>query len=285
MKIGLITIEAGVSIVNQLTYEIVKKNLHKHKFYRFDEKETIRPFGEEDLYNWKKLGGNLLRSISLEDAQKLNKIQVSSLDGVVVMGGEEALRFSKQLRDINNIKILFIPVSIYNEIPESPRSLGYDSALNAAIEDIFKVEDTVSSCRYDQFRLFGIQLPGKPGSLLEKDVADAAGDVIRYLDVDSPDRLSHILREKIDAGLNHSLLIFDDMTELTRLEELIEATQLDLSWKITQINEAQCSGMHPTASDRILANKIADVLIQWVEGEKNSGLLILQDNKVTFKNN
>jgi hypothetical protein len=52
---------------------------------------------------------------------------------------------------------------------------------------------------------------------------------------------------------------------------------------MTKVDEAQCMGVSPTASDRILAKQIALNVRYWVESNEETGMLILQDNKAIFK--
>ncbi|WP_227937747.1 6-phosphofructokinase [Alkalihalobacillus deserti] len=284
MKIGIINIESGYSIMNLLTYDIVRELIHNHhEVYSIEEKTNVKQFLEEDLVTWRSYGGNLLRCYSDKDPYQLSSSDLSIFDTLIVMGGENGHRFFQHVTNQFKIKSLFIPVSIYNEMTESKQSLGYDSALNAIIEDVFKIEDTISSCRYEQFRLFGIQVPGIEGSLLARDVADAMGGLLRYWDVETTEDLSLLVDKKIKSGNNHSFIIFDERVKLSMVEKKLQPVLADVSWKVSKFDEAQCMGASPTASDRILAKKIASGVISWVESSEDAGMLTLEDNKASFK--
>jgi 6-phosphofructokinase len=180
MKIGIMNIESGYSVVNLLIYDLVSHLIHDHEVYSIEQKTQVKPLREEDLAVWKLYGGNLVRCFSLIETLNLETSDLSNFDAVLVLGGEVGHRTFQAIKNQLKIKALFIPVSIYNEIPLSKQTLGYDSALNAVVGDIFKIEDSISSCHYEQFRLFGIQVPGKEGSYLAKDVADAMGDMFDF---------------------------------------------------------------------------------------------------------
>ncbi|ARK31249.1 6-phosphofructokinase [Halalkalibacter krulwichiae] len=204
-------------------------------------------------------------------------------DAVFVLGGRKAYHFFEHLTNELKIRALFIPVSIYNDITESKQSLGYDSALNAVVEDIYKIEDTISSCRHDQFRLFGVQVPGVDGSNLAKDLAITIGDLICYWEVDSTEDLFGVINDKIRSEKNHSFLIFDDRVDLKTVENHLLANLNEISWSFTKVDEAQCMGKSPTAIDRLLAKHIAFEAINWSKSNEGSGRLLLQDNKAFFQ--
>lgn len=289
MRIGIMNIEAGYSIVNYLTYDILNGLIHHHEVYGIElasnkEKIEVKRFGEEDLVGWREYGRVLLRC-SLPKEPLAARI-FANFDAVVVMGGNSAYHHFQQITKEIETKCLFIPVSIYNDIHESQISLGYDSALNAVIEAAFKIEDSIQSLKYDQLRLFGIQIPGRHRSSLVEDAALAiGGDIIpSYWDVETISYLSQSLKEKVDSGQTYSFLIFDERFDSQMIEEKLRPFFTDFSWQTTKIDEAQCMGMKPTASDRILAKKIAKEVISWVEFNKDTGKLLFQNNKVVFQN-
>ncbi|WP_078412554.1 6-phosphofructokinase [Priestia abyssalis] len=290
MRIGIMNIETGHSIVNHLTYDILSPLIHHHEVYGIEltsnkEKVEVKRFGEEDLVGWREYGRVLLRCSFAKEP--LAARIFSNFDAVVVMGGNSAYHhFQKITTDETGTKFLFIPVSIYNDIHDSQTSLGYDSALNAVIEAVFKIEDTIQSLKYDQLRLFGIQLPGKHRNALMEDVALAVrGDVIpNYWDVETADYFSQLLKEKVASGQTYSFFIFDERFDSQMIEEKLRPFFMDFTWQTTKIDEAQCMGMKPTAVDRILAKKIAKEVISWVEFNKDAGKLLLQNNKAVFQN-
>lgn len=288
MRIGVMNIEAGHSIVNHLIYDILNQLTPHHEVYGIElasneDKADLKLFGEEDLVAWRDYGRVLLRCSSPKD--KLAAHLLSNLDAVFVMGGNSAYHHFQQITKETEIKCLFIPVSIYNDIHESQLSLGYDSALNAVIEAVFKIEDTVHSLKYEQLRLFGVQIPGRHRSSLVEDTALViGGDVISsYWDVEAAAYFSQRLKEKVESGQTYSFLIFDERFDPEMIEENLRPFFTDFSWQTTKIDEAQCMGMNPTASDRVLAKKIAKEVISWVTLDKDSGKLLLQHNNVVFQ--
>ncbi|MFC0557548.1 6-phosphofructokinase [Halalkalibacter alkalisediminis] len=283
MKIGIINIESVYSIVNLLTYDMVSQLIHDHEVYSIEERTNVKQYREKDLVSWRSFGGNLLRCYTEKDSYLLSQSDLAIFDTIIVMGGEAGYRFYQHVKNQLRKKALFIPVSIYNDVVESKQSLGYDSALNTLIEDIYKIEDTISSCRYEQFRLFGIQVPGRQGSFLANDVADAVGDLIRYWDIKTTADVSRFVNEKIKQGKNHSFLIFDERDELNYVEEKLHPVLEGVSWKISIFDEAQCMGASPTASDRILAKKIAKKVISWVESSEEAGKILLENNTAALK--
>ncbi|WP_332633482.1 6-phosphofructokinase [Halalkalibacter flavus] len=283
MKIAMINIEAGYSIVNQLTYDIVGQLINDYEVYAIEVNGNSKPFLTKDLAAWRTQGGNLLRCFSMKDPFQIEAAVLLSFDAIIVLGGEQGRLFSDYVAKQVKVKSLYIPVSIYNDIKKSKLSLGYDTALNAVIDDIYKIEDSVSSCRHDRHRLFGVQVPGKMGSHLAKDVFAAVDGLIPYWGISSAAELTDIIRERSKNGKNHSFIIFDDRIDKDTVKEKLRPMLADVSWRYTKVDEAQCMGMLPTAIDRILAKQIASGVKMWIKSTKVDGFLALQYNKTVFK--
>ncbi|MEM5598094.1 hypothetical protein AAHB53_20280 [Niallia circulans] len=70
------------------------------------------------------------------------------------------------------------------------------------------------------------------------------------------------------------------------LQEVIEnsvISKLEVDWKYTEIDEALCMGVNPTAIDRILANELADEILRWIKNNCLTGELTVQKDGIQFK--
>jgi len=109
-------------------------------------------------------GGTFLKSArsaqfrTKEGREKAYQMLVTNnIDGLVLIGGDGTftggLIFNKEF----GFPVMGIPGTIDNDINGTDRTLGYDTALNTAVEAIDKIRDTASSHN----RLFFIEVMGR----------------------------------------------------------------------------------------------------------------------------
>jgi 6-phosphofructokinase 1 len=109
-------------------------------------------------------GGTILKSsrskrFMTEEGRKeaYNQLKERNIDGVVAIGGDGtfkgALEFSKEY----NIPFIGLPGTIDNDLFGTDFTIGYDTAVNTAVEAIDKVRDTATS----HGRIFFIEVMGR----------------------------------------------------------------------------------------------------------------------------
>lgn len=123
-------------------------------------------------------GGTMLRSArSMEFRETEGRQQAADvlrshgLEGLVVIGGDGSLTGAKRLMEEHDIPIMGIPGSIDNDIPGSDFSIGFDTAVNTAMDAIDKVRDTA----YSHDRSFVIEVMGRNNGFIALEVALACG--------------------------------------------------------------------------------------------------------------
>lgn len=92
------------------------------------------------------------------------------IESLVIIGGDGSLAAGAELTK-HSIKVINIPASIDNDIYGTDETIGYDTALNTAIEAIDKIRDTATS--HD--RVFVVEIMGREHGFLTLDVGLAAG--------------------------------------------------------------------------------------------------------------
>ena len=66
------------------------------------------------------------------------------LEGLIIIGGDGSLAAGNALSK-RGVKVINIPASIDNDIYGTDETIGYDTALNTAVEAIDKIRDTATS--------------------------------------------------------------------------------------------------------------------------------------------
>ncbi|MCA6071730.1 MAG: ATP-dependent 6-phosphofructokinase, partial [Endomicrobium sp.] len=97
-------------------------------------------------------------------------IKELDLAGLIIVGGDGSLAAGCALSK-QGVKVINIAASIDNDIYGTDETIGYDTALNTAVEAIDKIRDTATS--HD--RIFIVEIMGRKHGFLTADVGLAAG--------------------------------------------------------------------------------------------------------------
>ncbi|MBI5078583.1 ATP-dependent 6-phosphofructokinase, partial [Candidatus Saganbacteria bacterium] len=101
----------------------------------------------------------------------IENLRAFGIEGLVVIGGDGSLRASRVLYREFGVPIINIPASIDNDIYGTDYSIGFDTAVNTALEAIDKIRDTAASHE----RVFVIEVMGRNNGFIALDVALVAG--------------------------------------------------------------------------------------------------------------
>ncbi len=202
--------------------------------------------------------------------------ELTELDQVILLGDAKL-----NVNDFSG-KLLQVPISIFNNIEGSELTLGYDTALNSIVESIESVRDTASSLSYGKVRVFNVQIPGADKSSLLHDTALAVeAEVVEQMDSSNITRLKQHIKEKEANNEGYTFFMMDHSVDPEKLEEHFE--EFDLDWKVVVIDKSQCGGPYPTALDRLIANQLKKVVVEWSKSGQPSGQLLIQDKKIVLK--
>src|SRR5690606_23792553 len=109
-------------------------------------------------------GGTFLKSARSEKfktkegrAKAYQNLKREGIDALIVIGGDGTFAGANLLGKEQHFPIVGIPATIDNDINGTDYAIGYDTALNTAVEAIDKIRDTASSHK----RLFLIEVMGR----------------------------------------------------------------------------------------------------------------------------
>lgn len=100
-----------------------------------------------------------------------NELSSRDIDALVVIGGDGSMRSAYTLMQEFGMPVNVIPASIDNDIPGTDFTIGFDTAVNTALEAIDKIRDTATSHE----RLFVVEVMGRRNGFIALDVGLAAG--------------------------------------------------------------------------------------------------------------
>lgn len=180
------------------------------------------------------------------------------VDALIVIGGDGSYRGALSLVNLG-IKCVTIPGTIDNDIPGTEETIGFDTALNTAIEAIDRLRDTSSS----HHRCNVVEVMGNNcGDLaLYAGIATGAEMVITpetgYNFEYTMSRLKEL--EEIRKERHAIVVISEKLADVEDLAAHISA-KTSFSGRSTVLGHIQRGGS-PTARDRMLATRMGDFAV------------------------
>ena len=219
-------------------------------------------------------GGTILRTARSEKFKTarglhiaVNQLEEHDIDGLVVIGGDGSFRGACELHKLG-VSVIGVPGTIDNDVAGTDETIGYDTALNTALEAVKKLRDTASS--HD--RLFIVEVMGRDSGFLALNVAVAGGaeSVVipeRKLDLGF---LCERLHQSRKSGKRHSLIIVAEgaMSAVELRDQLKDTGGYDA--RVTVLGYIQRGGS-PSSYDTILASRMGSFAVEsLLEGASGS---------------
>jgi 6-phosphofructokinase 1 len=204
-------------------------------------------------------GGTILKTarserFKTEEGRKLalSKMRDAGIEGLVVVGGDGSFHGAKLLHEMG-MPTIGIPGTIDNDVAGTDETIGYDTAVNTALEAIMRLRDTASS--HD--RLFIVEVMGRNAGFLPLEVAVASGAeyvVVPELPL-SIGNLCQKLRASHERKKSHTLIILAEgvMTANEMKGKLQDTGGYDA--RVTVLGHIQRGGS-PTSFDTVLASRM-----------------------------
>jgi len=196
----------------------------------------------------------------------LDVLKEYSIDGLVVIGGNGSMRGAKDLSD-SGVAAIGIPGTIDNDLPYTDFTIGFDTAVNTAINAIGNLRDTSSS----HGRVTIVQLMGRHcGDIaLFAGIGSGADVIIVPEDEYDEDEVCRRVLEGKKRGKLHCLIIAAEGAPVT-CEELktVIMEKTGMESRITVLGHVQRGGS-PSSYDRLIASRMGAYAVKvLMEGRK-----------------
>jgi 6-phosphofructokinase 1 len=192
------------------------------------------------------------------------------IDGLVCIGGDGTFTGAKIFNEEFGIRVIGIPGTIDNDIFGTDNTIGYDTALNTAMDAIDKIRDTATSHN----RVFFVEVMGRDAGFiaLNSGLATGALDILIPERKDSIDELFTNFRNAEKTGKASSIVVVAEGEKLANVYELAEKTKKDFpdyDIRVAILGHMQRGGS-PSCADRVLASRLGyGAVTGLMEGKTN----------------
>ena len=297
-KIGVLTSGGDAPGMNAAVRAVVRSavynNIDCFGIYKGFEGLIIDDFvklNARGVNNIVNKGGTILKSArSLEfrtkEGRKKAKTNLDKyeIDSLVVIGGNGSLTGAMLLEEEHGIKTIGIPGTIDNDLVGTRCTLGYDTALNTAVDAIDKIRDTASSHN----RLFFIEVMGKGSGHIALNAGIGAGaeEVLIPEQNMGLDRLLGSLKKSEKSGKSSSIIVVSEGEKIGdnvfKFSSYIEKNLPHYEIRVSILGHIQRGGS-PTCFDRVLASRMGVHAVDSLMSNKSKVMVgIIDDKMVTI---
>ncbi|MDD6194587.1 MAG: 6-phosphofructokinase [Lachnospiraceae bacterium] len=180
------------------------------------------------------------------------------IDGLVVIGGDGSFKGAQKLANLG-INTIGLPGTIDLDIACTEYTIGFDTAVNTAMEAIDKVRDTSTS--HERCSIIEVMGRGAGYIALWCGIANGAEDVLlpeRY-NYDEQALVNHIIEGKRKGKQHHIIVNAEGIGHSASMAKRIEAAT-GIETRATILGHMQRGGS-PTCKDRVYASTMGAMAV------------------------
>ncbi len=200
------------------------------------------------------------------------------IDALIVIGGDGSFRGCRALAKLG-IKCIGIPCTIDNDIACSDYTIGFDTALNTAMEMIDKLRDTTQSHE----RCSVVEVMGRHAGYIAVNTGIATGALcilIPEIPVDIDRDVIERIKETHKEGKKNFLIVVAEGVgkALDIAEEVQQKTGIDT--RATVLGHVQRGGS-PSLRDRVVAAQMGVHAVELLQLKNYNRVVALRGEKIT----
>ena len=289
-RIGVLTSGGDAPGMNAAIRAVVRAGLHHnlevfgiHSGYKGLHQNDIVQLDRYSVSDVITRGGTFLGSARFPEfkdeavrLQAVENLKQHAIDALVVIGGDGSYMGAMCLTEMG-FPCIGIPGTIDNDIAGTDFTIGFDTALNVAVEAIDRLRDTCSSHN----RISVVEIMGRHCGDLTSSAAVAGGAeyvIVPEVAFDQ-DELIQQIHEGVAKGKKHAIIaICENMCDVNRLAYDIQAAT-GRDTRATILGHIQRGGT-PTAQDRIMASRMGARAVELLLEGYGGRCMGLQSNHI-----
>lgn len=210
--------------------------------------------------------------------EAVNRLIEAGIEGLVVIGGEGSFKGAWELYK-RGVLTIGVPGTIDNDIAGTDYTIGFDTAVNIAVEAINRLRDTASSHE----RMFIVEVMGRKSGYIAL-MAGVASGAESILIPEIPYDIEEIcmkLRRGHERGKTHSIIVVaEGVASAAQVRDwILDKTGYEV--RVVVLGHLQRGGS-PTAFDRILASRLGSKSVELLINGVGGKMVGWEKNKVSI---
>jgi 6-phosphofructokinase 1 len=295
-KIGVLTSGGDSPGMNAAIRAVVRTGLFHNmemfgimRGYQGMIDDDIIPMHSRSVANIIQRGGTILKTARCKEFFELEgrkkafaNLKKHGIDGLVIIGGDGSFRGAQKFSNEFDIPCIGLPGTIDKDIAGSDFTIGFDTAVNTAVEAIDKIRDTADA--HD--RLFIIEVMGRDAGYiaLHSGIATGAEHILIPETKTDIEELVDSLEEKERRKKLVNMIVVAEGDEIGGANEvslIIKKRMPHLDTRVCILGHIQRGGA-PSCLDRVIASRLGyAAVVALLDGRYNNMIGIL-NNKLHF---
>lgn len=247
----------------------------------------IAPLGGRDVGNIIQRGGSVLyTSRSKRFLERGYRDQARAhlashgIDSVVVIGGEGSMKGATALAETGQVRVVGVPATIDRDMPHVGATIGFDTAVNTALDAIDRIRDTATTHNITHI----VQVMGRTSGWIGLIVGVGGGAEAVALPEAPFDEHAVVEKIKADlaAGKQGCILVLAEGACPDGAESFAHTIEALSNHKVrlTTLGHIQRGG-NPSAFDRMLASQLGAGAVQALIEGKNLCVMARRHSALT----
>ena len=245
--------------------------------------DDVEPLNELSVAGIIQRGGTMLytaRSAEFrtEDGVLLAKenCEKHGLEGLVVIGGDGSFRGAADL-SAHGIACVGLPGTIDNDIACTEYTIGYDTAMNTAMELMDKLSDTSQS----HYRCSVVEVMGRGAGYIAVNTGVASG-ALEIITKEMPYDLDKIAKKMLEfkarGKQNFIIVVAENIGHADEIAKLLQE-KTGIESRSTILGHVQRGGS-PTVRDRVVATEMGYYAVELLEQGIGNRVVGMQGGKI-----
>ena len=250
--------------------------------------DDIQQMESRSVANIIQRGGTILKTARSKEfyeyegrKKAYENLKKHGIDGLVVLGGDGSFRGAQTFSNEFDIPCIGLPGTVDKDIAGTDFTIGFDTAVNTAVDAIDKIRDTADA--HD--RLFIIEVMGRDAGYiaLHSGIATGAENIlIPEKKTDYDDLIESLTEKERRKKLVNLIVVAEgEQTGGVQLANLIKKKLPLMETRVCILGHIQRGGT-PTCFDRVIASRMGYAAVEClIEGRHNVFVGIV-NNKMNY---
>lgn len=234
-------------------------------------------------------GGTVIYTSRIERFRKsrwrkvaFEQLQKNNIDAVIIIGGNGSFAGAEMFTSEFKIPFLGVPKTIDNDVFGTDYAIGFDTAINTALDALDKIRDTANS----HHRLFFVEVMGRDLGFLALHSGIAAGaEAILVPEIKTNmDDLVALLEKGWERKKNSMIVVVAEGAVkggVMKIAEQVKKKFNHFDIRVSILGHIQRGG-NPSCFDRVLASQLGNHAIHaMLQGKKNV-VIGMKNNKISY---
>lgn len=250
---------------------------------------NIKPLTPNDVSNIIQRGGTILKTSRSEAfrtpegmAQAYQNCLANNIDALITIGGDGTFKGAAQFNATFGLNVIGIPGTIDKDLVGTDYTIGFDTAVNTALEAIDKIRDTAEA--HD--RLFFVEVMGRDAGYIAL-YTGIAGGAEAILIPETPTYINALITTLQLGWKRHkgSKIVVvaegDDAGGATHIANLVKAKFTGIETRVSILGHIQRGG-NPTVTDRLNASLMGYGAVQALAQGQTNLMVGILNNQLAY---